>query len=85
MGALAATNAWQRRLCAGERSLVRRASLQAIAQGVGVHITQRVIEKSIFRWVPIVGVLGVGRYAYYDAGQVASTAIDLFAKDITIV
>jgi hypothetical protein len=30
----------------------------------------------------VIGALGVGAYAYYDTGQVASTAIALFENDI---
>ena len=71
----------------GQRALVRRASLrmvQAIAQRIGVRITQRAIGKGISRWLPLLGAVGVGGYAYYDTSQVAATAIDLFARDIVI-
>lgn len=71
----------------GERYLVRRTALRMIQQilkKVGVRITQRVIGKSISRWIPIIGALGVGAYAYYDTTQVAATAIDLFSKDLDI-
>jgi hypothetical protein len=53
-------------------------------QKVGVRITQRVIEKGISRWIPILGALAVGAYAYYDTAQVAATAIELFSKDIEL-
>jgi hypothetical protein len=69
----------------GERYLVKRASLrtlQKIAEKVGIRITQRVIKKAISRWVPVVGALGVGGYAWYDTANVAKTAIDLFSSDI---
>jgi hypothetical protein len=71
----------------GERFLVRCVSLRAfqtIARKVGVRITQRVISKSISRWLPIIGALGVGAYAYHDTGQVARTAIELFEGEIEI-
>jgi hypothetical protein len=71
----------------GERILIRRVTLrafQAIARKVGVKVTQRVIAKSVARWLPIVGALGVGAYAYYDTAQVAATAIDLFQHEIDI-
>jgi hypothetical protein len=71
----------------GERVLVRRVSLralQAIAQKIGVRITQRALGKGIARWLPIVGALGVGAYGYYDTGQVAQTAIELFESEIEI-
>lgn len=71
----------------GERFLVRRATLQAlqgIARKVGIRVSQRAVGKGISRWLPIVGALGVGAYAYADTGQVAATAIELFEKDIEV-
>jgi len=56
--------------------------MQQILQKVGVRVTQRVIGKSISRWIPILGALGVGAYAYYDTTQVAATTIELFSKDL---
>ena len=72
---------------AGERVLFRRVTLHALqtaAKKVGIRITQRAIGKGIGRWIPVLGALGVAAYAYYDTGQVAATAIDLFQKDIEI-
>lgn len=69
----------------GERFLIKRTALRAIQQilqKVGVRVTQRVIGKSISRWIPIVGALGVGAYAFYDTTQVAATAIELFSQEI---
>ena len=71
----------------GERFLVRRASLrvlQAAAQKIGIRITQRAIGKGLSRWIPIIGALGVAGYAYYDSGQVAATAVELFEQEIEI-
>ena len=71
----------------GERLLVQSVSirtLQGIAQRIGVRITQQAIGKGISRWVPVVGALGVGAYAYYDTGQVARTAIELFRHEVEI-
>jgi hypothetical protein len=67
----------------GERVLVRQASaqmLQTIAQKIGLKLSQRALGKGLTRWLPIVGALGVGAYAWYDTGQVAATAIALFAQ-----
>jgi hypothetical protein len=72
---------------AGERALVQRVTvkaLQGIAQRVGVKITQQAIGKGLARWLPIVGAVGVGAYAYYDTAQVATTAINLFKGDIRL-
>ncbi len=71
----------------GERTLVQRASLrvlQTIAQKIGVQVTQRAIGKGLSRWLPIVGAVGVGAYAYLDTAQVATTAIELFSGDIDL-
>jgi hypothetical protein len=69
---------------AGERYLVRKASLRVIeaaAARIGIKLTRRVIAESVSRWLPVVGALGVAGYAYYDTAQVAATAIALFERD----
>lgn len=71
----------------GERVLVKRASLvvmQKIAQKIGIKVTKTALGKGLTRFLPIVGALGVGSYAYYDTAQVAKTAIDLFSSDVQI-
>lgn len=71
----------------GERYVVKRTSLrmlQKIAQAVTIKTTQRAIKQGIARWVPIVGALGVAGYAFYDTGEVAANAMNLFSKDIEI-
>ena len=71
----------------GERVLIRSASiqlLQTIAQKIGMSVAKKVIGKSISRWIPIAGAVGVGAYAYFDTGQVAATAIKLFEREIDI-
>jgi hypothetical protein len=71
----------------GERVFGQRASLrvlQGIANKIGIKNTQRAIGKSMARWLPVVGALGVGAYAYFDTGQGARTAIDLFEREIEI-
>jgi hypothetical protein len=70
---------------AGERFLVRSASvqaLQAIARTIGIHISQRSLGKGVSRLIPFVGAVGVGAYAYFDTGQVAKTAIELFEREV---
>jgi hypothetical protein len=67
----------------GERVLIRQASLRAtqrIVSKVGLHVTQRSISRGISRWLPVVGAVGVGAYAYYDTQKVAETAIELFSQ-----
>ncbi|MET0331740.1 MAG: hypothetical protein ABW154_09960 [Dyella sp.] len=66
----------------GDRMLFRRISfgaLQHLTQRIGVKVSQRLVGKGISRWLPVIGALGVGGYAYYDTGQVAKTAIELFS------
>lgn len=71
----------------GDRLVFRTAAtsvLQRMASRIGVSVTKRAVGKGISRWLPIVGALGVGAYAYYDTGQVAKTAMDLFSGEIHI-
>lgn len=71
----------------GESVLVRRSTLRAIqkiAEKVGIKVTQTLLGKSIARWLPFVGALGVGAYTYYETGRVAQTAIELFEKAIEV-
>ena len=74
-------------VCVGERVLVRRVSLkvmQSIAEKIGVKVTQHAIGKGLSRWIPVIGALGIGAYAYYDTAQVAASAIDLFEREIEL-
>jgi len=71
----------------GERVIVRRPTfliLQNILRRIGMGITQRVAGKSIGRWLPIIGAIGVGAYAYYDTAQVGLTTIKLFEMEIEV-
>lgn len=68
----------------GDRLLFRRLSYtvaERVAKRVGMKVTQRAVGKGLSRWLPVVGALGVGAYAYYDTGQVASTAIAMFGGE----
>jgi hypothetical protein len=71
----------------GQRTLVRRASpllFRSITRRIGSKLAQRSVGKAAARWIPIVGALGVGAYAYYDTAQVAATAIALFEGEIEV-
>ncbi|WP_430391515.1 hypothetical protein [Dyella sp. 20L07] len=66
----------------GDRLLFRRVTYtvaERIAKTVGIKVTQRAVGKGVSRWLPVVGAMGVGAYAYYDTGQVARTAIAMFS------
>ncbi len=70
---------------AGECFLVQKASgalLQNIAQKIGVQVTQKMVGKGVSRFVPLIGALGVGAYAYFDTLQVAKSAVELFSHEI---
>lgn len=65
----------------GGRYLVKEASLSAlqrIAAQVGLRVTQKTLARAAGRWLPVVGAVSMGGYAYYDTRQVANTAIGLF-------
>ena len=71
----------------GQRALVRRASpllVRTLTRRIGARLAQRVAGKGVARWLPIVGAVGVGAYAYLDTAQVAATAIDLFEGVIEV-
>jgi hypothetical protein len=71
----------------GQRTLVRRASpllIRTLTRRIGTKLTQRVLGRGAARWLPIVGAVGVGAYAYVDTAQVAATAIDLFEGVIEV-
>jgi uncharacterized protein (DUF697 family) len=66
---------------AGERWLIRQASgvlLQSVVQRVGVRLSQKIVGAGAARFVPVLGAVGVGGYAYFDTRQVAASAIALF-------
>ena len=69
----------------GERVFVKGASLRVVQntlRHVGVVITQRLAGRAISRWLPIIGAIGVGTYAYYDTAQVGRTTIDFFRSHL---
>jgi hypothetical protein len=71
----------------GERIVFKQvtiSALQALARRLGVNVTQRVIAKSVARWLPIVGAVGVAGYAYYDTAKVGVTAVELFEKEVAL-
>ncbi|MET3652288.1 hypothetical protein [Dyella japonica] len=66
----------------GDRLIFRRVTysvIERVAKTIGIKVTQRAVGSGISRWMPVVGAVGVGSYAYYDTGQVARTAIAMFS------
>lgn len=71
----------------GDRYLVKRVTqrtLQNVAEKIGIKVTQKAAGKGITRWLPVIGALGVGGYAYYDTAQVAKTAMAMFEANIEL-
>ncbi|MFC3651693.1 hypothetical protein ACFONN_09080 [Dyella humi] len=69
----------------GDRLIFRRVSygvIERIAKQIGVKVTQRALGEGLSRWMPIIGAIGVGGYAYYDTRQVAATTIAMLKSDI---
>lgn len=67
----------------GERVVVQQTSLkvlQNIAQQIGMQVSKAVLSKGVARFVPLLGAVGVGAYAYFDTLQVAKTAVELFER-----
>jgi hypothetical protein len=67
---------------AGERLIVQHVTqqvLKKVAEAIGVKIARRVLGKGLTRWLPVIGVVGVAGYAYYDTAQVGATALDMFS------
>ena len=72
----------------GERFLVRPVSLrmmQSVVSKISIKVGQRTIGKTVARYAPVIGAIGVGGYAYYDTYKVAKTAIELFGKEVVLV
>lgn len=70
---------------AGERLLVRHASyraLQPVARAVAGRMARRTFARGLARWVPGVGSVAIGAYAWNDTAQVAKTAIESLSRDI---
>jgi hypothetical protein len=68
---------------AGERYVVKRASLvliKATANKLGIVLSKKLAGGGLSRFLPVVGAIGVGGYAYYDTSQVAATAIEIFER-----
>jgi hypothetical protein len=71
----------------GERFLVRPVSLrmmQSLVAKISIKVGQRAIGKTVARYAPVIGALGVGGYAYYDTNKVAKTAIELFSSEVLV-
>ncbi len=71
----------------GQRLLIHQVTIRTLESAlskIGVRLSQRLAAKAITRWLPIIGAVGVGAYAYYDTGEVAKTAIETFESELKI-
>jgi hypothetical protein len=71
----------------GDRLLFRRLSanvLQQLAQRIGVSVSRRVLGAGAARWLPVVGAVGVGAYAWYDTRQVGAAALAMLRGEIVV-
>ena len=68
----------------GERILLEKAPAHAATAAVrklGPSLARRIAGRGLSRWLPVVGAVGVGAYAYYDTMRVATTTIELFRTE----
>ncbi len=71
----------------GERYIVHPRSLQWLQKAVGllgIKVAQRVLGKSVARYLPVLGAAAVARYAYSDTKKVGLAAASLFSREIVI-
>lgn len=71
----------------GERVVVREAALKFLqmeTQKLGILVSKTMLRKSATRFVPLLGAVSVGAFAYFDTLEVAKTAVELFERDCTI-
>lgn len=59
-------------------------ALQQLLEKIAVRLGQRLAAKSLSRWLPLLGAVGAGAYAYYDTTHVARNALDLFSRPIEL-
>jgi hypothetical protein len=71
----------------GDRLAIRRVPrrvIQRTLRQIGLKMTQRLAGRTVSRWLPVVGALGVAAYAYRDTRRVGQTAIALFSWEVAL-
>jgi hypothetical protein len=63
---------------------ITQRTLWQLLEKIGVRVAQRLAAKSFLRWLPILGAVGAGAYAYYDTTHVAANAIELFSRELRV-
>lgn len=72
---------------AGERFVIRSATsqgLRRVLERIGLRVSHQVLGRGVSRFVPLLGAVGVGAYAYLDTRQVARNAIELFSREVIV-
>ena len=72
---------------AGEQMIIKSLSTQLtkkMMRKIGVKVIHRTTGKSLARWMPVIGAVGVGAYAYIDTAEVGKSCIDLFTNELII-
>lgn len=67
------------------RVLIRRvakSTLHLLLGKIAVRVSRRLAVKGLSRWLPVVGALGVGAYAYHETQKIAAKAIALFSNEL---
>jgi hypothetical protein len=59
-------------------------TLEQLLEKIAVRLTQRLAAKGISRWLPLLGAVGAGVYAYYDTTHVAANAMQLFSSGLQL-
>lgn len=65
-------------------SRIANRTLEQLLEKIGVRLTQRLAAKSVSRWLPLLGAVGAGAYAYYDTTHVAANAMQVFSSDLQL-
>jgi hypothetical protein len=63
---------------AGDGIVLRKSTvktLKRVAAAVGVRVAQRLLRRQFARVIPVLGIVGVAGYAYYDTAQVGETTL----------
>ncbi|MFA5140873.1 MAG: hypothetical protein WC728_16725 [Elusimicrobiota bacterium] len=64
---------------AGDEVVLKRSTvktLKRVAAAAGVRVAQRLLRRQFARVIPVLGIVGVAGYAYYDTAQVGETALE---------
>ncbi len=67
----------------GESILVRRPALgvmRNIAEKIGIKVSQRFLARGVARWLPVLGAVGVGGWAYFETRQIGQITMELFQQ-----